>query len=128
LDQTWKYSTRFSPSAPVIRVELEEMALECVVDTGFSGGLLIPLSTFESLGLQAYLIPDVYLVVMPDSRRVALYTASREVKTGSSRIRSLVHAAPTIDRKLVGRAFLRSFVTTMDGPAETLSLSERTPP
>jgi predicted aspartyl protease len=126
LDQTWRYNTRFSPSAPVIRVELDGMTLECVVDTGFSGGLLIPFSTFESLGLQAYLVPESYLVVMPDARRLALYTASREVKAGSSRLRSLVHAAPTIDRKVVGRSFLEPFVAILDGPRQTISVSGKT--
>jgi predicted aspartyl protease len=99
------------------------MTLECVVNTGFSGWLLIPFSTFESLHLLEELIPEEYLVVMPDSRRVALYTASEEVIAGSSRVRTLVHAAPTVDRKLVGRAFLASFVTTLDGPNEVVSLS-----
>ena len=104
------------------------MTLECVVDTGFSGGLLIPLSTFESLGLLVDLVPDEYLVVMPDSRKVALYTASEEAAVGSARVHTLVHAASTIDKKLVGREFLRAFVTTLDGPSETLTLSEQTPP
>ena len=51
MDQTWKYSTIFNLSAPVISVELAGATLECFVDTGFSGGLMIPLSTSESLGL-----------------------------------------------------------------------------
>jgi len=123
LDQTWNYSKRFSPSAPVISVELAGMTLECVVDTGFSGGLVIPLSTFESLGLLAALVPEEYLAVMPDSRKVPLYTASEEVVAGSSRVRTLVHAASALDRKLAGRAFLQSFVTTLDGPREAASLS-----
>ncbi len=123
MDQTWKYSTRFSPSAPVVSVELAGMMLECVVDTGFSGGIIIPFSTFQSLGLLAELDPEEYLVVMPDSRRVALYTASEEVKAGSWRVRTLVHAAPSRGRTLVGRRFLESFVTTLDGPSATLSLS-----
>jgi predicted aspartyl protease len=126
LDQTWKYSTRFSPSAPVIRVELAGMTLECAVDTGFSGGMMIPLSTFESLGLLTELVPEEYVVVMPDSRKAALYTASAEVTAGASRVRTLVHAAPALDGRLVGRAFLESFVTTLDGPRRALSLSGQT--
>lgn len=128
MDQTWKYSKRFSPSAPVISVELDGMTLECIVDTGFSGGLVIPLATFESLGLMSGLVPEEYLAVMPDSRKVALYTASEEVAVGSSRLRTLVHAAATLERKLVGRTFLESFVTTLDGPREVVSMSEQTPP
>jgi predicted aspartyl protease len=125
LDQTWKYSTKFNPSAPVISVELAGMTLECVVDTGFSGGLMIPLRMFESLGLLTGLVPEEYLAVMPDSRRLALYTAREEVTAGSLRVRTLVHAAATLDRKLVGRAFLESFVATLDGPREVLSISRQ---
>jgi len=84
---------------------------------------MIPLSPFESLGLLAELVPEEYLVVMPDSRRLALYTASAEATVGSSRVRTLVHAAPTLERKLVGRAFLEPFVVTLDGPREAVSLS-----
>jgi len=68
----------------VISVLVAGMTLECVVETGFSGGLMIPLSTFESLGLLAGLVPEEYLVVMPDSRKVALYTASEEVVSGQA--------------------------------------------
>jgi len=125
LDQTWKYSAKFSPSAPAIALELAGMKLECVIDTGFSGGLLVPLSTFESLGLLSALVQDEYLAVMPDSRRVPLYTAREVVTAGSSRVPTLVHAAPTLDRRLVGRAFLQSFVTTLDGPREVVALSSQ---
>ncbi len=127
MDQIWKYSTRSSPSAPVVSVELAGITVECLVDTGFSGGLIKPFSTFESLGLLAELDPEEYLAVMPDSRRVALYTASEEVKAGSWRVRTLVHAAPALRRTLVGRRFLESFVTTLDGPRATLSLSGDSP-
>ena len=123
MDQTWKYSNRSNPSAPVIPVELAGMSFDCVVDTGFSGGMVIPLSTFESLGLLSGLVPEEYLAVMPDSRKVALYMASEEVTVGSSRVRTLVHAAAPLDRKLVGRAFLAAFVATLDGPRETLSVA-----
>ncbi len=96
----------------MILVKLAGMTLECVVDTGFSGGLMIPFSTFESLGLLAGLVPASYTVVMSESRRVALYTASEEVTAGSSRVRTLVHAAPALEGKLAGRTFVKSFVAT----------------
>ena len=101
------------------------MTLECVIDTGFSGGLLVPLPTFESLGLFSSLAQDEYIAVMPDSRRVVLYTAREVVTAGSSRVSTLVHAAPTLDRKLAGRAFLQSFVTTLDGPREVVVFSSQ---
>gem|GEM_PF-5546492 len=40
----------------------------------------------------------------------------------------MVHAAATLDRKLVGRTCLESFVTTFDGPREVVSMSKQTPP
>ena len=127
MDQTWNYSKRFSPSAPVIELKLAGMTLECVVDTGFSGGLMIPFPIFESLGFLSGLVPDEYQAVMPDSRRVPVYTSREEAMAGSSKIVTLVHASPRLDRTLVGRAFLESFVTTLDGPGEILSVSGQPP-
>jgi clan AA aspartic protease len=127
LDQSWKYSKAFSPSAPVIALELAGLKLECVVDTGFSGGLMIPFPIFESLGLLSRLVPDEYQAIMPDSRRVSVYTTRDYVVAGSSRIRTLIHASPRLERRLLGRAFLESFVTTLDGPHEVLSVSGHLP-
>jgi predicted aspartyl protease len=108
----------------VISLGLARTTLECVVDTGLSGRLMMPLSTFESLAMLTGLVPEEYLTVTPDSRSLALYTAREEVAVGSLRVSTLVHAAATLDRKLVGRAFLESFVATLDGP-RGLSISRR---
>jgi hypothetical protein len=72
------------------------------------------------------LVPGEYVAVMPDSRRVSMYTWSEEITVGPWRVRTLVHAAATVDRKLAGRAFLREFVAILDGPRAVLAMS--TPP
>ena len=123
MDLSWKYSTRYSPSAPVIRLELEGVPIECLVDTGFSGGLLIPFSLFESLGLLTRLSPHSYNAVMPDSRKFPLYTSGGEVSIGEAKTSTEVHSSPALDRKLVGRALLCAFVARLDGRKEELSLS-----
>jgi clan AA aspartic protease len=123
LDLSLKYSARYLPSAPVIRLEMERVPIECLVDTGFSGGLLIPFSLFDSLGLLSRLSPHSYNAVMPDSRRFLLYTSRGEVSLDGIRTSTEVHASPALDKKLVGRTLLRSFVTRLDGRKEELSLS-----
>ena len=123
MDLTWKYSARYSPSAPVVPLELGGVAVDCAVDTGFSGGVMVTFPLFESLGLLSRLVPEEYQAVMPDSRRVPVYTAQEEVVVGPLRVRTLVHASPRLERKLVGRGFLRSVVATLNGPEERLSLS-----
>jgi predicted aspartyl protease len=124
LGQSWKYSNRSSPSAPVVALQLAGLTLDCVLDTGFSGGVMIPFPIFGSLGLLSRLVPDEYMAVMPDSRRVPIYTARDEVTVGSSRISALIHASPRLERRLAGRAFLERFVATLDGPGGVLSLSD----
>ena len=109
----------------MIRVELAGMTLECVVDAGFSGGVLIPFPTFKSLRLMSRVLPDEYQAMMPDSTRVPVYTTKAQVTAGISRILTLVHASPILERTLVGRAFLGCFVTTPDGPDEMPSLWEQ---
>jgi clan AA aspartic protease len=108
----------------VIRLELENMPIECLVDTGFAGGMLVPFSVFESLGLLSALLPHSYNAVMPDTRKVPLYTSRAEVSIGNLKISTEVHSSPSLDRKLVGRAFLVGFVTKLDGSKEEISLSK----
>jgi predicted aspartyl protease len=117
LDLTWKCSKAYSPSAPVIRVELAETPLECLLDTGFSGGLLIPFPLFESLGFLSRLVADEYSAVLPDSRRFHLYTARDEVSIGDLRTTAEVRSSPAVAKKLVGRRLQRASVAKLDGGA-----------
>lgn len=122
MEQSWKYNREQKPPAPTIELALGGLQLELTVDTGFGGGILIPFPLFQSLGLLSVLTPDNYHAVMPDSRRVRLYTARTEVSLGKSRLLSDIHSSALVDRSLIGRAFLRSFVCVLDGPKEELRL------
>lgn len=122
LDLTWKYNPNYSPSAPVIRLELAGTPVDCLVDTGFSGSLLIPFPLFESLGFLSKLSPDTYNAVMPDLRKFPIYTTKEEVAVGSLRMPMEVHSSPALDKRLVGRRLLKAFVAKLDGRGEVLSL------
>ncbi len=122
MDLTWKYSPSYSPSAPVIRLELVSTPVDCLVDTGFSGSLLIPFPLFESLGFLSKLSPDTYNAVMPDSRKFPTFTTKEEVTVGSLKMRTEVHSSPALDKRIVGRRFLKAFVAKLDGRSEVLSL------
>jgi clan AA aspartic protease len=124
LDQSWKYSREYTPPAPVVTIELAGFSLELAVDTGFAGGILIPFPLFQSLALLSALTPDTYHAVMPDSRRVRLYTARVEVTLGSTKLLVDVHSSPLVEKKLIGRSFLRSFVAMLDGKKERLKLQD----
>jgi clan AA aspartic protease len=122
LDLTWKYSDEHRPSAPVVAATIGAFSMELLVDTGFSGGVLLPFPLFQSLGLMRRLVPEGYSAVLPDSRRLIVYTALSEVKIGSLRASTRVHSAPSLDRRLLGREALKAMVATLDGPEETLTL------
>jgi predicted aspartyl protease len=122
LEQSWDYNREHEPPAPTIELTLNGVKLELTVDTGFGGAILIPFPLFQSLGLLSALTPDNYNAIMPDSRRVRLYTARTEVSLGKSRLSADIHSSALVARSLVGRAFLRSFVSVLDGPKEELRL------
>jgi predicted aspartyl protease len=125
LDQSWNYNREHIPPAPIVELGLAGFPVELTIDTGFGGGILIPFSLFQSLSLLNALIPDSYHAIMPDSRRVRLYTARAEVNIGSTKLLVDIHSSPLVERKLAGRSFLKSFITVLDGKREKLTL--RTP-
>lgn len=96
--------------------------LELSLDTGFAGGILIPFPLFQSLGLLSALTPDEYRLVLPDSRRLPLYTAKEDVLVGGETFGVEIHSTPLVNRRIAGRSFLRQFVATLDGPGEELKL------
>ncbi len=106
-----------------MKASIGAFSLELLVDTGFSGGILLPFQLFQALGLMSRLVPESFTAVLPDSRRVAVYTAVSDVTIESVLISTRVHSAPSLDRRLVGRETLRTMIVTLDGPKETLTLS-----
>lgn len=123
MDPTWPYSADYDPAAPVVRLVLLGVQIECLVDTGFSGGVLVPFPTFESLGLLSRLVPDAYQAVMPDGRRLPLYTAKGQVGVGTASIQTEIQSSPALRRWLVGRGFLKAFVAVLDGKQKLLTLT-----
>jgi clan AA aspartic protease len=122
LDYSWKYSKEQEPPAPVLELSLQGISLELSVDTGFGGGVLIPFSFFQSLGLLSSLTPDSYHAIMPDSRRVLLYTARTEIQVRKIKLTADIHSSPLVNRKLAGRAFLKSFTAVLDGRKEEMRI------
>ena len=98
------------------------MPVELVVDTGFSGELLVPYHLFESAGLMALVTAERFRAVMPDGREIPLITALGDLEVGEDRLVTRVHTSRQLDRKVVGRGFLGAFVATLDGAKEELSL------
>ena len=49
--QKWKYDETFTPPAPVVKAKLCGQSVNLLVDTGFSGGVLIPFWMFERMSL-----------------------------------------------------------------------------
>jgi len=123
LDLTWKYGADHRPSAPVVKATIGAFSMELLVDTGFSGGILLPFPIFQSLGLANRLLPETYTAVLPDSRRLLAYTALSDVTIGFVRVSALVHSSPSLERRLLGREALKAMVANLDGPKETLTLS-----
>ncbi len=123
MDLTWRYSSEHRPSAPIIKASIGGFSVELLVDTGFSGGILLPFPLFQSLGLASRLVPESYSAVLPDSRRVTTYTAVSDVTIDSARISSRIHSSPSLDMRLVGRETLMTVVAVLDGPKETLTVS-----
>ena len=110
------------PPAPIVELTLAGFAIELNVDTGFGGGILIPFSLFQSLGLLSTLGPDTFHAVMPDSRRIRLYTARTDVSLRSFKFQVNVHSSPLLEKKLLGRMFLQMFVVILDGPKKEMKL------
>jgi clan AA aspartic protease len=122
LDLTWKYSDEHRPSAPVLKASVREFTVELQIDTGFSGGILLPFQTFQSIGLASRLSPESFAAVLPDARRVPVYTAVSDVTIGSLKLSSRIHSSPLLNKRLIGREALRSMVARLDGPKETLTV------
>lgn len=101
---------------------LEGFRVEAAVDTGFAGEVLVPFSLFRSLGLLSSLSEDEFHLVLPDGRRIGLYSARGRVKLGEDDIVSYIHSSPQVEKKVIGRSFLSSFVAVLDGGEEELTV------
>lgn len=124
LDLKWKYNKgeqRIAPT-PIVELTLSGFPIQLMVDTGFAGGILIPFPLFQSLGLVYSLTLDSYYAVMPDARRIQLQTATAEVTLDSLRFQVNIHSSPLLNKRILGRSFLKTFVAILDGTKEEITL------
>ena len=123
-----KYSRDYKPSAPRIRAtlftRLGEYKLELIVDTGFSGGILIPYQLYSKLGLALFEVPDRYYGVLPIGVQIPLHTALAEVNIGNLRFKTHIHSHPLLNKKLIGRELLNQMKILLNGPMEELEIIE----
>ncbi len=125
----FKYSKDYKPSAPrikalIITAKQEKHELELIVDTGFSGGVLIPYSLYEKLGLTLLEVQDKYYGVLPIGIPITLHTALTRVIIGDLVFKVHVHSHPLINKKLAGRELLNKMKILLNGPLEELEIIE----
>jgi len=105
-------------SDPLERVKIESQGL---VDTGYDGELIIPMNMYDELSLNAYEfnIDSISMVETASGERLELLSASGAVSIKGSEVQVII----TIDSHekcnevIIGRKFIESYVTTLNGPA-----------
>lgn len=105
---TWIGS--FKNGSPVLKVSIPgdrgRRSFQAIIDTGFSGFGLMPLSQARKLGLP---LSGVTSVVYADGRRSARPTAFARVAVGRSKdIEGLIILEPRSEELLLGTEFLRA--------------------
>ncbi len=94
-----------------------------MVDTGFDGGLLLPLEQYLGLGLQDFEEPGGAFVARSALGLSVSLRSSRGVATvGGIRIQCSVYTSPLLLRPLLGRELLNGLVVTLDGPRNEMSI------
>ena len=93
------------------------------VDTGFEGGLLIPLDNYVELGLQEFEEPtSSYVARSAQGIAVRLRSSKGIVKVEEDDIGCRVYTTPILLRPLLGMELLNRWRVTLDGPNEALSI------
>jgi predicted aspartyl protease len=93
------------------------------VDTGFNGGLLIPLDQYVGLRLQEYEEPSSTFVARSAQGITVSLRSSRGIATVEGRASECsVYTTPLLLRPLLGRELLNRWKVTLDGPKTELAL------
>ncbi len=114
---------------PVLSVTLSDPAsrssaeVTLMVDTGFDGGLLLPLEQYLGLGLQDFEEPGGAFVARSAlGLSVSLRSSRGVAAVGGIRIQCSVYTSPLLLRPLLGRELLNGLVVTLDGPRNEMSI------
>lgn len=129
---TAAYSDQEHPLFPMLPLTLRDLLnehrteLSAKVDTGFAGGLLLPLSLY--MELQLYLSERAEGEIhgrLVTGASVPLRVALAVAQLGSIEIECEVYTSPYPVRPLIGRALLNRWITTLNGPAARLEVAIR---
>lgn len=114
---------------PVMKVKVSDpsqrssVELMTRVDTGFDGGLLIPLDQYVRLRLQEFEEPTSNFVARSAQGITVSLRASRGVvSVEGRRSECTVYSTPLLLRPLLGRELLNRWRVTFDGPRSELTV------
>ncbi|MCD6369289.1 MAG: hypothetical protein J7L38_05795 [Thermoproteales archaeon] len=122
------YSRDRRPPIPVLEIKIyspiknEYAKIVAYVDTGFDGGILIPFSLYENLGLMLMEEPHLSRGVFPSGSIIKLHTAVTKIEMAGFKMNTHVYSSPFIRRKLVGREVLNSLILLLNGPQRELEI------
>ncbi|RLE62313.1 MAG: hypothetical protein DRJ47_10870 [Thermoprotei archaeon] len=122
------YSKERRPPIPVLEIKIYSpikngyAKIVAYVDTGFDGGILIPFSLYENLGLTLVEEPHLSHGVFPSGSIIKLHTAVTEIEMAGFKMNTHVYSSPFIHRKLVGREVLNNLILLLNGPQRELEI------
>ena len=100
--------------------------LEARIDTGFDGGLLIPLDHYLGLGLQLYEEPSSSFAARSAlGVTVSLRSSTGVAQVEGGRFQCTIYTSPFLLHPLLGRDLLNRWMVTLDGPSSELTISHR---
>jgi len=98
----------------------KSLGIELIVDTGFQGGVLIPLRTYLSLGLNLHEEPKV-IAKSAVGGEVELRVSRVMVKIGNTNVSCRAYTALNVRKSLLGREVLKE-LGLLYNPPETLKV------
>ena len=124
-----KYSKDFTPPAPVVELELEnpvtkrKISLEALLDTGFSGTIIVPIFIYEKIGL--YIIESLEPAYVVTS--IGFYSKLKKAKAYIEipkiyRKLVCVYSSHTIKYPILGRDILNDLDIRLNGPEQLTTI------
>jgi clan AA aspartic protease len=114
---------------PVVRVKVSDperrsrVDISARVDTGFDGGLLIPLDAYIGLGLQQYEMSSRSFVARSaQGIEVNLRSSRGVIDLDSTVWEASIYTTPLLLRPLLGKELLNRWKVILDGPKRELTV------
>lgn len=120
-----KYSSNFTPPAPIIELKLEnpvtagKIDIEALLDTGFSGTIIIPIFIYEKIGLSIVesLEPAYAVTSMGFYSKLKKAKAYVEIP-GVYRKLTYIYSSHIVKYPLLGRSILNDLDIRLNGPKQ----------